>query len=69
MKIKPLTTLLLGLLAVPAAAASPLAPVALTEVSTADHGKLDWFEGTYEEALAEAAKSKKLIFMDFWTDW
>ncbi|MFT7668377.1 MAG: thiol-disulfide isomerase/thioredoxin [Planctomycetota bacterium] len=34
-----------------------------------DHGKLNWFEGTYEEALVSAAKSKQLVFIDFWTEW
>jgi thiol-disulfide isomerase/thioredoxin len=33
------------------------------------HGKVAWFQGSYEEALAEAKASKKLVFIDFWTTW
>jgi thiol-disulfide isomerase/thioredoxin len=33
------------------------------------HGKIAWYPGTYEEALAEAKSSKKLVFIDFWTTW
>ncbi|MFT7484411.1 MAG: hypothetical protein ACI9F9_000251 [Candidatus Paceibacteria bacterium] len=33
------------------------------------HGKLNWFEGSYEDALARAASSNKIVFIDFWTDW
>ncbi|MBI5362268.1 MAG: thioredoxin fold domain-containing protein [Planctomycetes bacterium] len=35
----------------------------------AGHGKLDWFQGTYAELLAEAKKTNKPIFMDYWTTW
>ncbi len=35
----------------------------------ADHGKLPWYEGTFEEALVEAKATNKIIFLDFWTDW
>lgn len=34
-----------------------------------DHGKLAWFDGTFEEATAHAAASKKILFLDFWTEW
>jgi len=34
-----------------------------------DHGKIPWFQGSFEEALAQAKASKKLIFVDFWTSW
>lgn len=34
---------------------------------TSGHGKLTWFEGTYEELLAEAEKSQKPIFLEFFT--
>lgn len=34
-----------------------------------DHGKLPWFEGTYEEVLAKASAENKLVFIDFWTEW
>lgn len=30
-------------------------------------GKLDWFQGSYEELLAEAAKSKRIVFLDFFS--
>jgi hypothetical protein len=53
------------------AASAPAQPTA-TNVATvvaADHGKIAWFEGTYDEAIKNAATSKKLVFMDFWTDW
>lgn len=32
-----------------------------------DHGRVEWFEGTFDQALAEAAKSKKIVLLDFWT--
>lgn len=35
----------------------------------AGHGKLEWFEGTWPELLAEAKKTDKVIFIDFWTTW
>ena len=28
-----------------------------------------FFEGSWDDALKEAAKSQKLIFADFYTDW
>lgn len=34
-----------------------------------DHGRLDWFQGTFEEALAKAKKEQKLVFIDFWASW
>ena len=34
-----------------------------------DHGKIAWFKGSYEAALAKAKAENKLIFIDFWTDW
>jgi thiol-disulfide isomerase/thioredoxin len=33
------------------------------------HGKIAWFQGSYEDALLEAKASKKLVFIDFWTTW
>ncbi len=33
------------------------------------HGKIDWFEGSYEELLVQAAKEDKVIFLNFYTDW
>lgn len=34
-----------------------------------DHGRLPWFKGTWEELLAEAKRSDRIIFVDFWTEW
>jgi thiol-disulfide isomerase/thioredoxin len=57
---------------------APPANAAPTAVSTAptsiavladEHGKVPWFAGTYEEALAKAKAEKKLVFVDFWTTW
>jgi tetratricopeptide (TPR) repeat protein len=33
------------------------------------HGKIKWFEGTYQELLAKAAEEDKVIFLNFYTDW
>src|SRR5258705_280364 len=38
-------------------------------VSAEDHGKINWFKGSFEEALAQAKASNKLVFIDFWTTW
>ena len=47
-----------------------LEPAALGGGNHGDgHGKIAWFQGSYEEALAEAKNSKKLVFLDFWTSW
>lgn len=54
-----LTALVLGLAALPAPAA-PLGP---------SHGRLDWFQGSFEELLAEARRDERLVFLDFWADW
>lgn len=32
------------------------------------HGKLTWFEGSYDELLVEAAKTDRPIFLDYYTD-
>jgi len=32
-----------------------------------DHGRVEWFDGTFEQALAEATKQKKLVLLDFFT--
>jgi thiol-disulfide isomerase/thioredoxin len=31
-----------------------------------DHGRVDWFEGTFDQALAEAARSKRIVLVEFW---
>ena len=54
-----------GMEAAPTAAA---AQPALCE-ATCDHGKLAWFSGTLEQALAEARTKNRVVFIDFWTDW
>ena len=41
----------------------------VAENSVEDHGKLDWFKGSFEEALAQAKASNKIVFIDFWTTW
>ena len=55
-----LTTIALAGLALPPATPAPTA---------VDHGKLAWFDGTWDELLAEAERSNKIIFLDFWADW
>ena len=39
--------------------------------STADReeGGLVWFEGSWDELMATAKREKKLVFVDFWTEW
>lgn len=56
------------------AAAAPAVEVApaTTHVATAapiEHGKLNWFQGSFDTLLAEAVRTKKIIFVDFWTSW
>ncbi len=62
-----LIPILAAVLAAPLPVPPPIGNVAT--VVAADHGKLAWFEGSYEEALEKAAASKQLVFIDFWTDW
>jgi len=50
------------------AVAALLAPAA-PSATPGDHGKLPWFEGTFEELLAKAKTEKKIVFLDFWTSW
>jgi hypothetical protein len=45
------------------------ASLALPATAPDDHGKLPWYEGTYTELLAKAKAEKKIIFLDFWTEW
>ena len=45
--------------------AGPLALYPVVE----HHGKLEWFDGSYEDALAQAAVSEQVVFVDFWTEW
>lgn len=55
-----------ALMTPPAAASSHAA--APSAVSS-DHGKLAWFEGSFEDVLAKAKASNKIVFLDFWTSW
>lgn len=41
----------------------------LRAASSGDHGRLDWFPGTFEEALAKAKQENKIVFIDFWASW
>jgi thiol-disulfide isomerase/thioredoxin len=50
-------------------AAAALAVAGVAGASAEDHGKLPWFEGTYEELMAKALDEDKLVFVDFWTNW
>jgi thioredoxin 1 len=34
-----------------------------------EHGKLTWFSGSFDDLVREATKTKKVIFIDFWTTW
>jgi len=57
-------------LAMPAATAPEPNPApALTAPAARDHGKLEWFEGTWDQLLAEAKRSNKIVFLDFWASW
>lgn len=57
--------LALAVLSPSALETSPAAPPKAAE----SHGKIPWFQGTFDEALARAASEKKLVFVDFWTTW
>jgi thiol-disulfide isomerase/thioredoxin len=35
--------------------------------SRGDHGRLEWFDGTFDQALAEAGKRRTIVFVDFFT--
>lgn len=43
--------------------------VGMISVNAQQGDQIQFFEGTFEEALAEATKEKKLIFMDAYTTW
>lgn len=34
-----------------------------------DHGRLDWFQGSFEKALEQAKQENKVVFIDFWASW
>jgi len=54
-----------GILALLVAAAPALAG----SFRPGDHGRLDWFGGTFAEALEKAKSEKKIVFVDFWASW
>lgn len=45
--------------------AGPLALYPVVE----HHGKIQWFDGSYEDALVQAATTNQVVFVDFWTEW
>src|SRR4051812_7097083 len=48
--------------------AAPSAPRQTTPPAiVGEHGKLAWFQGSFDDAMREAARAKKTIFIDFWT--
>lgn len=51
--------------------AEPVAPLSAAgpQAAAEEHGKLAWFQGSFEDALAQAKASNKLVFIDFWTTW
>lgn len=55
----------LSQLAVALLAFAPLAAPAAAQ----EHGKLAWFTGSFDEALAKAKTEQKVVFVDFWTSW
>lgn len=61
-----LHALLLSLVQSPAPIALPPQAEPKTDVA---HGGVAWFRRSFEEALAEAAKRKTSVFVDFWTTW
>ena len=56
---------LAALMSPPATLAAPLA----SSPVFGGHGKLTWFEGSFDAALAKAKAENKLVFIDFWTSW
>lgn len=59
------TLLAFLLVAIPATAA----PTHAASSARVDRGRLAWFDGNYDEALVEAAKSNRILLLDFWTSW
>lgn len=66
------TIMLLTILAALAMTTPPAVPAPVSNsaiVVAEEHGKIPWFTGTFDEAVAKAKAEKKLIFIDFWTTW
>ncbi|MCY2959561.1 MAG: thioredoxin family protein [Planctomycetota bacterium] len=51
------------------APAAPAAPAAAAAAPAPPTPVKVWFEGSYEDGLAQARASNKLVFVDFWTTW
>jgi thioredoxin 1 len=49
---------------------APVAEPAAKPVAEKPAAKeIEWFKGTFDEALVQARKENKLVFIDFWTTW
>ncbi len=48
------------------AAAPALSP---PQEPPAPKAEVAWFEGSWKDLLAEARKSDRVVFLDFWADW
>lgn len=53
----------------PIALISLLTCLPLSVDTPPQRGDVQWFEGTLEEALAEARSEKRLVVLEFWADW
>ena len=59
-------------LALPVVAGTPRPapePTAGFSPESVEHDELTWFEGSFEELLADARRTKRVVFIDFWADW
>lgn len=43
--------------------------LSLISITNAQNKNIDWFKGSYDEAIKEAAKTNKNIFIDFYAEW
>jgi len=64
-----ISTLVALALSAPVAVAPDSTAISAARVTAGDHGKLPWFQGSFEELLAAAKKENKPVFIDFWADW
>lgn len=69
MLLRSLTALLLALPVVAAPLSANPTQAQTPDASAHDRGDLAWFEGSYEQALEEAARTDRILFLDFWTAW
>lgn len=66
----PVATAVLGATTASVATTAPVASAASAgSTLSEDHGKLAWFQGSYEDALKEAKAKNKMVFIDLWTTW